>query len=85
VWVPVPGLIDDHDRPGCTASSLQAGIAVTRRLGMTKDGVRREFYPHRGERHDVEVWSVLAPEWRTGKQCGSPTRAAREMDDGYVR
>lgn len=45
-----------------------ASIAVARRLGMTKDGVLRESYPHKGERHDTEVWSVLAPEWRAGKQ-----------------
>ena len=49
----------------------QASIAVARRLGMTKDGVLREFYPHRGERYDVEVWSVLAPEWRAAKQTSS--------------
>ncbi|NUP03984.1 MAG: GNAT family N-acetyltransferase, partial [Nonomuraea sp.] len=41
-----------------------ASVAVARRLGMTRDGVLRESYPHRGERHDLEVWSVLAPEWR---------------------
>ncbi|HEY0453686.1 GNAT family protein [Actinophytocola sp.] len=46
----------------------QASVAVARRLGMTKDGVLRASYPHRGARHDVEVWSVLAPEWRAGKQ-----------------
>lgn len=45
----------------------RASIAVARRLGMTKDGVLREFYPHRGQRFDVEVWSVLAPEWRAAK------------------
>lgn len=45
-----------------------ASIAVARRLGMTKDGVLRESYAHRGKRHDVEVWSVLAPEWRAGCQ-----------------
>jgi ribosomal-protein-serine acetyltransferase len=39
-------------------------IAVARRLGMTKDGVLREGYPYRGKRHDIEVWSVLAHEWR---------------------
>lgn len=44
-------------------------IAVARRLGMTRDGVLREYYPHRGERHDMEVWSVLAPEWRAAKQA----------------
>jgi hypothetical protein len=26
--------------------------------------VLRESYLHRGERHDSEIWSVLAPEWR---------------------
>lgn len=47
----------------------KASIAVARRLGMTKEGVLRESYPHRGKRHDMEVWSVLAPEWRAGKQA----------------
>lgn len=46
------------------AAANEASIAVARRLGMTKDGVLRESYPYRGERHDIEVWSVLAPEWR---------------------
>jgi len=32
-------------------------IAVAKRLGMTRDGVLREAYPHNGVRHDVEVWS----------------------------
>jgi ribosomal-protein-serine acetyltransferase len=41
-----------------------ASIAVARRLGMTKDGVLRQSYLYRGERHDIEIWSVLAPEWR---------------------
>ncbi len=40
-----------------------SSIAVARRLGMTRDGVLRESYPYRGTRHDLEVWSVLAPEW----------------------
>ncbi|GAA4691809.1 GNAT family N-acetyltransferase [Phytohabitans rumicis] len=46
------------------AAANEASIAVARRLGMSKDGVLRESYAHRGERHDIEVWSVLAPEWR---------------------
>jgi RimJ/RimL family protein N-acetyltransferase len=41
-----------------------ASIAVAQRLGMTKEGVLREYYLHRGKRADLEVWSVLAPEWR---------------------
>ncbi|WP_137993197.1 GNAT family N-acetyltransferase [Streptomyces vilmorinianum] len=39
-------------------------IAVARRLGMTRDGVLRESYLYRGERHDMEIWSVLAREWK---------------------
>ncbi|GCB45828.1 GNAT family N-acetyltransferase [Streptomyces sp. NL15-2K] len=42
----------------------QASLNVARRLGMTREGVRRECYPHHGVRLDLEVWSVLAPEWR---------------------
>ncbi|MEU1725670.1 GNAT family protein [Nonomuraea sp. NPDC005692] len=41
--------------PGNTRS-----VGVARRLGMTRDGVLRERFPHRGERHDSEVWSLLA-------------------------
>ncbi|WP_031224084.1 GNAT family N-acetyltransferase [Streptomyces roseochromogenus] len=41
-------------------------IAVARRLGMHKEAVLRESYPHRGERHDEEIWAVLAWEW-TGR------------------
>jgi ribosomal-protein-serine acetyltransferase len=46
------------------ASGNEASIAVARRLGMVKDGVLREEYPRHGVRHDIEVWSVLAPEWK---------------------
>ncbi|WP_033338313.1 GNAT family N-acetyltransferase [Catenuloplanes japonicus] len=45
------------------ASGNTASIAVARRLGMTRDGVLRALRLHQGERHDIEVWSVLAPEW----------------------
>ena len=38
--------------------------AVAQRMGMHLDGVLREYFPHNGIRHDKEVWSVLAPEWR---------------------
>ena len=46
------------------AAGNEPSIAVARRLGMTRDGVLREALLHHGERHDVEIWSVLAPEWR---------------------
>ncbi|WP_282693167.1 GNAT family protein [Streptomyces sp. CC208A] len=42
-------------------------IAVARRLGMTREGVLRAHHPYRGTRTDLEVWSVLAPEWRAAK------------------
>ncbi|MCG5212717.1 GNAT family N-acetyltransferase [Streptosporangium sp. KLBMP 9127] len=50
------------------AAANEASIAVARRLGMTKDGVLREMYLYRGERHDMEIWSMLAPEWRAARQ-----------------
>ena len=40
---------------------------VARGLGMSRDGVLRENYLYRGERQDMEVWSVLAPEWRAAR------------------
>jgi ribosomal-protein-serine acetyltransferase len=38
--------------------------AVAERLGMRLDGVLREGFAYNGIRHDKEVWSMLAPEWR---------------------
>ncbi len=51
------------------SSANQPSIAVARRLGMTRDGVLRESHLYRGIRHDEEVWSVLAPEWRAAKHA----------------
>ncbi|MFB9907730.1 GNAT family N-acetyltransferase [Allokutzneria oryzae] len=55
---------DIHRVEWRVSAANEASIAVARRLGMRKDGVLRESYPFRGKRHDIEVWSVLAPEWR---------------------
>ncbi|MFF8616051.1 GNAT family N-acetyltransferase [Streptomyces sp. NPDC015350] len=49
------------------SAANRRSIAVAERLGMKRDGVLRESYPYRGERHDSEIWSVLAPEWRARK------------------
>ncbi|GAB3207665.1 GNAT family N-acetyltransferase [Marinactinospora thermotolerans] len=46
------------------STANEPSIAVARRLGMTREGVLRQSHLHRGERQDIEVWSVLAPEWR---------------------
>ena len=45
----------------------EPSLNVARRLGMTREGVLRESYLHRGVRSDMEVWSVLAPEWREAR------------------
>ncbi|MFE7311832.1 GNAT family N-acetyltransferase [Streptomyces sp. NPDC057555] len=50
------------------SSANAPSIAVARRLGMTKEGVLRDNYRYRGERHDMEIWSVLAPEWRAARK-----------------
>ncbi|WP_217234744.1 GNAT family N-acetyltransferase [Streptomyces sp. AC555_RSS877] len=49
------------------AAGNTPSLNVARRLGMTLEGVRRETHPYRGVRHDLEVWSVLAPEWRDAR------------------
>jgi RimJ/RimL family protein N-acetyltransferase len=39
-------------------------VAAARRLGMTHEGTMRGAYPYRGVHHDIQVWSLLAEEWR---------------------
>lgn len=49
-----------------TLAANEPSIKVARRLGMTRDGVLRAAIPPRGsqaERQDLEIWSILAPEW----------------------
>jgi len=58
---------DIHRVEGIAATANEPSIAVARRLGMRKEGVLRENYPHRGTRYSMEIWSVLAPEWRAAK------------------
>jgi len=45
------------------AAGNEPSRKVAERLGMTLDGTLRQGFLHRGERHDVEVWSVLVTEW----------------------
>ncbi len=51
------------------SATNEPSIAVARRLGMSKDGVLRQSYLYRGKRHDEEIWSVLAPDWRADEQA----------------
>ncbi|MFB8083564.1 GNAT family N-acetyltransferase [Streptomyces sp. NPDC056013] len=60
------------------SSDNEPSIAVARRLGMSRDAVLRGSYPYRGRRHDEEVWSVLAPEWRAAKSASVAGTGAAE-------
>ncbi len=51
--------------------------AAAARLGFTRDGVLRESFPWQGVRHDMEVWSVLAPEWRAARDTAAPADGVR--------
>ncbi|GED90425.1 hypothetical protein TNCT6_75100 [Streptomyces sp. 6-11-2] len=51
----------------CRADNARSS-AVAKRLGMTHEGVRREYWPYGGTRHDKELWAILAPEWRAHRQ-----------------
>lgn len=51
------------------AARNTASINVAKRLGMSRDGVLRESSLHRGVRQDLEIWSVLAPEWRSAREA----------------
>ncbi|MEV4557479.1 GNAT family protein [Kitasatospora sp. NPDC049285] len=46
-----------------TAENLRSR-AVAQRVGMTLEGTLREYTEHLGRRRDMEIWSLLAPEWR---------------------
>jgi len=50
----VEWLCDPHNEPS---------RAVAKRLGMTYEGTRRSDFVLNGERHDSEIWSILASEW----------------------
>ncbi|MEU2261786.1 GNAT family protein [Streptomyces sp. NPDC019645] len=52
------------------SSANHRSVGVAKRLGMSRDGVLRESFPWQGVRHDMEVWSVLAPEWRARRAAG---------------
>ncbi|MES4892767.1 GNAT family N-acetyltransferase [Streptomyces sp. NPDC096012] len=54
------------------SSANGPSINVARRLGMSREGLLRENYLHRGVRTSTEIWAVLAPEWRAAR-----ARAAR--------
>lgn len=46
----------------------ERSAAVAKRLGMTLEGVRREYWPYGGTRYDKQIWAVLAPEWHARRR-----------------
>ncbi|PRH78163.1 RimJ/RimL family protein N-acetyltransferase [Streptomyces solincola] len=58
--------VEWHVDPANTPS-----INVARRLGMTREARLREVGVHRGERRDVEIWAVLAREWRARRRTAT--------------
>ena len=62
------------------AAGNEPSLNVARRLGMTRDGVLRGKHLHHGVRHDLEVWSVLAAEWRAAR-AGAPAQRADAHKD----
>ncbi|MCK8679441.1 GNAT family N-acetyltransferase [Streptomyces lichenis] len=60
--------VEWHVDPENTAS-----VNVAKRLGMTREARLREVDVHRGARRDVEIWAVLAPEWREHRRTGGGT------------
>ncbi|TXS44281.1 GNAT family N-acetyltransferase [Streptomyces sp. t39] len=63
------------------AAGNTRSIASARRLGMSREGVLRQRYPHRGLRHDSEVWSVLAQEWPPAADRSAPASGDRAEID----
>ncbi|CAM5577718.1 MULTISPECIES: GNAT family N-acetyltransferase [Streptomyces] len=51
------------------SSANTPSVNAARRLGMMREGVLRESSVHRGVRQDIEVWAVLAPEWRAAREA----------------
>jgi RimJ/RimL family protein N-acetyltransferase len=58
--------------------------AVPRRLGMTREGVRRSAFVLAGERQDEEIWSVLAHEWRARARPSMPAAPRPATVDGQL-
>ncbi|WP_433341760.1 GNAT family N-acetyltransferase [Micromonospora sp. CA-111912] len=50
-------------------------LAAARRLGMRHDGTLRQVYPGPTGRIDIEIWSVLADEWRNPSTAVPPPAA----------
>ncbi|SCL71879.1 Protein N-acetyltransferase, RimJ/RimL family [Micromonospora citrea] len=69
-----------------TKSRNERSIAVARRLGMSRDGTLRQVYPEAGGgRIDLEIWSVLADEWRARRPAGRAASASGSTTAGDAK
>jgi RimJ/RimL family protein N-acetyltransferase len=69
-----------------TKSGNVRSIAVARRLGMSRDGTLRQVYPDgRGGRADLEIWAVLADEWRAHRANGPGVASTRGVMSAEVK
>ena len=46
----------------------ERAIRVLEKLGMSREGVLRQYVQWRGDYRDMAVWSILRQEWETGKE-----------------
>ncbi len=56
------------------ASGNEPSIRTAQRLGMHLDGVLRQAFPYRGERHDEQIWSLLRTDPRPGRNSNNITK-----------
>ncbi|MGH3861551.1 GNAT family N-acetyltransferase [Actinokineospora sp.] len=66
------------------AAGNERSLAAAKRIGFTRDGVLRQAFPHRGARHDIEVWSILADEWRSLRAGGDGIGVVEDDRAGAV-
>ncbi|WP_308249742.1 GNAT family N-acetyltransferase [Sphaerisporangium fuscum] len=61
-------------------------IGVARRLGMVRDGTLRQVFPRDDRRADIEIWSVLAGEWRArGERAAADKAEIDELTAAFFR
>ena len=39
-------------------------VKLAERLGMQREGLLREYFPHNGKRYDMELWAILSTDKR---------------------
>ncbi|MDG4825012.1 GNAT family protein [Asanoa sp. WMMD1127] len=66
-------------------SGNERSVAVARRLGMRHEGTLREVFPDAtGERIDLEIWAMLANEWRARHNASDEEGAVKSVVKGIL-